>query len=66
MDEDWSERLAADRTEGSAVSPVIAYGPSTASRPPVRAVVGLSAKQRCMKLGGGIGLRVGGAWRKEG
>jgi hypothetical protein len=54
MDEDWSERLAADRTEGSAVSPV------------TRAVVGLSAKQRCMKLGGGIGLRVGGAWRKEG
>ncbi|MFM8719846.1 MAG: glycosyltransferase [Chthoniobacterales bacterium] len=34
---DGSERLAADRTKGNAASSVIAYGPSTASGPPVRA-----------------------------
>lgn len=38
MDEDWSERLAADQTEGNADNRVIAYGPSPASGPPVPAV----------------------------
>ena len=37
IDADGSERLAADRTEGNAANSVIAYGPSTASGPPVRA-----------------------------
>jgi hypothetical protein len=46
MDEDWSERLAADRTEGNADNRVIAYGPSPASGPPVPAVGGLSGKIR--------------------
>ena len=38
IDADESERLAADRTAGNASCQVIAYGPSTASRPPVPAV----------------------------
>jgi len=38
MDEDWSERLVADRTGGIADNRVIAYGPSPASGPPVPAV----------------------------
>jgi glycosyltransferase involved in cell wall biosynthesis len=44
MDEDGSERPSADRTEGNAASPVIAYGPSTALWPPVRAGCDLSAE----------------------
>ena len=42
IDADRSDRLAADRTKGNAASSVIAYGPSTASGPPVRAGCGLS------------------------
>jgi hypothetical protein len=44
MDEDKSERLAADRTKGECLVPGIAYGPSTASRPPVPALGALSAE----------------------
>jgi hypothetical protein len=44
MDEDKSERLAAARTKGECLVPGIAYGPSTASRPPVPALGALSAE----------------------
>ncbi len=44
MKEDRSERLAADRTGGDDSSRVIAYGPSTASQPPVQSGGGLSAE----------------------
>ena len=44
IDTDESERLAADRTKGECLLPGIAYGPSTASRPPVPALGALSAE----------------------
>jgi glycosyltransferase involved in cell wall biosynthesis len=44
IDTDESERLAADRTKGECLVPGIAYGPSTASRPPVPALGALSAE----------------------
>ena len=45
MREDLSERLAADRTGGNGSSRMIAYGPSTAGRPPVATGDGLSLEQ---------------------